>query len=260
MNKVPTLDLSRWKNDKKRFAEEVSEAYCEFGFCCFVNHGATRDVISKGFAAFKALFDLPLESKMSYCVEGQAGIRGYTPFKKETAKTSSHPDLKEFWHVGREVAHEDNLYPSILLDNLWPCSDIPQFKAHTLGVYEALEEVGRRVLRPMAVGLGLPEEFFLSLTRWGNSSLRGLHYPPISPIDLPAVRAAAHEDISFITLLPSATGAGLQLLTKQGDWLPIETDDEAIIINVGDMMQRMTNHKYTSTRQMMRRLLSMLEI
>lgn len=247
MSKVPTLDLSRWKTDKKKFTEEVGDAYREFGFCCFVNHGVPEDVISKGFAAFKAFFDLPVENKMAYWVEGQAGMRGYTPFKKETAKTSTYPDLKEFWHVGREVAHEDNPYPGILLDNLWPYNDVPQFKAHTLAVYEALEEAGRKVLRPMALDLGLPEEFFLPLTRWGNAILRGLHYPPINPKDLPAIRAEAHEDISFITLLPAATDTGLQLLTKQGDWLPVETDAKAIIVNVGDMMQRMTNHKYVST-------------
>lgn len=246
MNHVPTLDLGRWDTDRTAFVRELGDAYRELGFCCFVGHGISPDLLRRVYGDFRAFFALPDKVKRRYLLPGQAGTRGYTPFKVETAKTSSVADLKEFWHVGREYTPLDGRYADIMLPNLWP-AEVATFRENALALYDAMENLGRRVLRAMAVNIDLPQEYFVERTEMGNSILRALHYPPVRPEDLPAVRAEAHEDISLITLLVGATDAGLELQTARGDWIPVESRSDAIVVNVGDMMQRWTNHLYRST-------------
>lgn len=248
MNHVPTLDLRRFDTDRQAFVRELGEAYREFGFCCFTGHDVDPALIQRAYRACERFFSLPVEEKMKTYLPGKAGTRGYTPFKVETAKTSTIPDLKEFYHVGREVSPGNNPYPDILDPNVWPDGEVGrEFREVMLELYAQLEAMGRQVLRPMALNIGLPEDAFVRITDHGNSILRQLHYPPVAAEDLPAVRAEAHEDISFITLLVGATAAGLELLTREGRWLPITTTGDAIVVNVGDMLQRMTNHVYPST-------------
>ena len=248
MHHVPTLDLRRYDTDRQAFVQEVGEAYRRFGFCCFTGHGVDPACIDRAYAASRAFFASPADYKSRTHLPGKAGTRGYTPFKVETAKTSSIPDLKEFYHVGRDVSEAYNPYPGILEPNVWPGGEQGEtFRDAMLDLYAQLEGLGRRVLRPMALNIGLAEDHFVEMTGHGNSILRQLHYPPVDPRDLPAVRAEAHEDISLITLLVGATQAGLELLTREGEWLPITTTGDAIVVNVGDMMQRLTNHVYPST-------------
>jgi isopenicillin N synthase-like dioxygenase len=243
--KVPTLDLSRLETDKVAFVKELGDAYREFGFCCFSNHGIPKETIQNVYKIFKHFFSLPEAVKLKYKVD--KGVRGYTPFKVETAKQSSFPDLKEFWHVGREYIPDPNIYEGILLPNLWP-AEMPDFKASCLEMYYAMEQLGYRVLRGMCLNIGLPENYFENKCKWGNSILRALHYPPVNQDDYPCIRAEAHEDISLITLLVGAMGNGLEILRPDGTWLPIVgNDSNAIVVNVGDMFQRLTNHVYPST-------------
>jgi isopenicillin N synthase-like dioxygenase len=182
---------------------------------------------------------------MKYHVPGSGGARGYTPFKVETAKDSAHPDLKEFWHVGREIPR-DSKFADVMAPNLWP-AEVPDFKRYGYGLFEALDQLGTRVLRALALHVGLPENYFEDKTDLGNSILRPIHYPPITQDDIPNVRAGAHEDINFITLLVGASAEGLEVLTREGEWLPITTQGDAIVVNIGDMLQRLTNHVYPST-------------
>lgn len=244
-HRVPTLDLRRFDTDKKDFVAEMGAAYREFGFCCFSHHGIGEDLIGAAYQDFRDFFALPDEVKRRYVTPDLPGTRGYTPFKVETAKTSKIADLKEFWHIGREVQGE-NPCPDILTPNLWPV-EVPTFKEHGLALYTAMENTGRIVAEAMALNIGLEQDYFTKVSAFGNSILRALHYPPVRPEDLPAVRAEAHEDISLITLLVGATDSGLELLTRQGKWLPIEAAENTLVVNVGDMLQRLTNHVYPST-------------
>ena len=246
MKEVPTLDLRRFESDKDRFVSEVGQAYRELGFCTFSHHGIDGDLIDNAYAAFRNFFLLPQSTKMQYWTAETAGKRGYIPFKVETAKHSQNPDLKEFWHIGREGVSPDHRFASIMKPNFWP-PEAPGLLRYGLPLYREMENLGKRILRPMALAIGLPEEFFENVVNEGNSILRGLHYPPVSSTDAPCVRAEAHEDISLITLLLGAQGAGLQLLTKDGQWLPVRAKGNEIVVNVGDMMQRLTNHVYVST-------------
>lgn len=246
MKQVPTLDLRRFHTDRANFVCQVGEAYRELGFCTFSNHGIDPDLIENTYAAFRNFFSLPHATKMQYWTQELAGKRGYTPFKVETAKDSQYPDLKEFWHIGREGVGQDHPYASIMKPNFWPV-ECPGLGVHATVLYKQMEQLGHRILSAMALAIDLPENFFEHVANQGNSILRGLHYPPVSSQDAPCVRAQAHEDISLITLLLGAQGAGLELLTREGQWLPVKATGNEIVVNVGDMMQRLTNHVYVST-------------
>jgi len=245
MQHVPTLDIRRYDTDRDDFVAELGAAYREFGFCCISGHGIARELIDGSYEAFQRFFALPTETKLKYHIPGSGGARGYTPFKVETAKGSQYADLKEFWHIGREIPR-DSKFADVMPPNVWP-SEVPDFKRWGYGLYQALDDLGSRVLRALALHIEQPENFFEDKTDIGNSILRPIHYPPIDDaIDIPNVRAGAHEDINFITLLVGASAEGLEVLSH-GQWLPITTEGDAIVVNIGDMLQRLTNHVFPST-------------
>ena len=243
-DRIPTLDLRRLDTDRDRFVAELGAAYRRFGFCCFSHHVIDDAVIAEAYAAFARFFALPAAIKERSVVRTPGGGgRGYVGFKVETARTSTIPDLKEFYHIGRDAPPEGD---AVLRPNVWP-EDMPAFEAHGRSLFAAMERAGLRVLSAIALDLGLEAGFFAGVVDHGDSILRALHYPPIDPNDLPAVRAEAHEDISLITLLVGATASGLEILTRDGSWLPVEAEPGTLVVNVGDMMQRLTNRLYPST-------------
>lgn len=242
---IPTLDIQRFDTDREAFVAELGAAYREWGFAGICNHGIPQAQIDCAYDVFQRFFALPEETKRKYHVPGGGGARGYTPFGIETAKGAKHFDLKEFWHVGREIPR-DSVYADVMPPNQWP-AEIPEFKEVAYGLFTALDQLGSRVLSALALDIGLPEDFFADKTDMGNSILRPIHYPPITADDVPNVRAGAHEDINFITLLVGASAAGLEVLSKKGEWVPFTSDADTIVVNIGDMLQRLSNHVYPST-------------
>lgn len=241
---VPILDLGRFEADRPSLVTEAGDAYREFGFCGFVNHGLPNDITAEAYDVFKRFFALPNDVKMRYrSVAG--GQRGYTPLGLEQAKNQSVPDLKEFWHVGREMG-AGNPWPEILQPNRWP-REIPEFKTKAYSLYESLDQLGKRILRLIALAIGLDENWFDGRVAQGNSILRAIHYPPIRNKNTPAVRAAEHEDINLITLLIGSDEEGLQIQSRKGNWIPVTSIPGAIIVNIGDMMKRLTNDMLRST-------------
>lgn len=242
---IPTLDIRRFDTDRDGFVAELGAAYRQWGFAGIRGHGIEQSLIDGAYEVFQRFFALPEATKRKYHIPGSGGARGYTPFGIETAKDSKYPDLKEFWHVGREIAR-DSRYAEVMPANLWP-EEIPEFRQYAYGLYQALDHLGSRVLSALALHIGLPADFFADKTQLGNSILRPIHYPPITTPDVPNVRAGAHEDINFITLLVGASAAGLEVLSRQGEWTPYTADGDTIVVNIGDMLQRLSNHVYPST-------------
>jgi len=230
--------------DFHAFAQALGRSFARYGFAVISDHGLDQARIDAALADAKAFFALPEPTKLRYQLPGVSGQRGYTPFGVETAKGAAHFDLKEFWHVGRELPprHPNR---ARMPDNVWP-AEVPGFRDHELWLYGALEALGDEVLRAIARYLGLGDGFFAPTTRDGDSVLRLLHYPP-APFDGPNVRAAAHEDINTITLLLGAEEAGLEVLDRDGSWLPINPPTGSVVCNIGDMLQRLTNHVLPST-------------
>lgn len=248
--RIPTLDITRFTApssaaDREAFVAELGAAYREWGFAGIRNHGIPQDGIDAAYEAFKRFFALPEEVKRQYHVPGGGGARGYTPFGVETAKGAKHFDLKEFWHIGREIP-DDSKYRAVMPPNLWP-AEVPEMREHGYGLYQALDHLGSQVLAALALHIGLAEDWFADKTDSGNSILRPIHYPPITADDIPNVRAGAHEDINLITLLVGASASGLEVLSRQGEWVPFTADADTIVVNIGDMLQRLTNHVYPST-------------
>jgi len=241
---VPLISMKDQAADPEGFAQLFGASFQRFGFAMVSDHGVDPAVVNRAWDMTKAFFALPEESKRAYFVAGGGGARGYTPYKTEIAKGATFVDLKEFWHVGRELA-KGHRFEAEMAPNIWP--DQPAgFRETFLDLFEALDRAGDRLLSAIARYLGLAPDWFDPAVKDGNSILRLLHYPPV-PMDAPEVRAGAHEDINLITLLLGAEEAGLQLLERSGEWLPIKPPEGAMVVNVGDMLQRLTNNFLPST-------------
>jgi isopenicillin N synthase-like dioxygenase len=241
---LPALSMRDQRDDPERFAQAMGESYERFGFAIVRDHGLDPGVIERAVRATKDFFALPEDVKRRYHIAGGGGQRGYTPFGVEAAKGADKVDLKEFWHVGRELG-EAHRYRKYMPENVWP-AEAATFREDVYGLYAALDTLGLELLESIALFLELPRDFFREPVRDGNSVLRLLHYPPTPP-QPEGVRAEAHEDINVITLLLGAEEAGLQLLTREGAWLDVNPPEGALVVNVGDMLQRLTNHRLRST-------------
>lgn len=246
---IPLLDLRDFTGDdrqkKMQFVADLYKAFTEIGFVCIEGHGIPDALVDEFYQLSKQFFSFPPEVKTRYEVEGLAGQRGYTSFGKEHAKQSKVGDLKEFFQIGQTVVGEDEIrseYP----DNV-VVTDLPAFSELGIGLYRSFEASGAQLLRAIALGLGLNETYFEEKIRNGNSILRAIHYPPILQEPESAIRSEQHEDINLITLLVGASAGGLQVLTKEGQWLDIAPRDREIVVNVGDMLQRLANNTLKST-------------
>jgi isopenicillin N synthase-like dioxygenase len=227
-------------------ADELGRSFGEYGFAVVRDHGIPQDLIDAAEAASKAFFALPENVKRAYQIAGGGGARGYTPFGTEKAKDAEVFDLKEFWHVGRDLPAGHPL-AEFMAPNVWP-AEVAGFRETMSALFSAFEVAGGRVLEAIALHLGRPRTFFAASVLDGNSVMRLLHYPPLGEgAPEGAIRAAGHEDINTITLLLGAEEAGLELLAKDGQWHAVDVPAGALVINVGDMLQRQTNGKLRST-------------
>ena len=242
LDQVPLLSMTAMT--KQDFAAALGDSFREFGFAMVKDHGMDAALIEDGWRIARAFFALPDDVKRRYDASGNGGQRGYTAFGREIAKGASENDLKEFWHVGRDLPTTHRLTAS-MPPNIWP-KEIPYFQQLFSRLYDEFDRTGAELLAAIALDLGLPERWFDDAIEDGNSILRLLHYPPVSA-EAPGIRAAPHEDINLITLLLGAEEGGLEIQDRQGNWLPVIPPPGALAINVGDMLQRLTNHRLRST-------------
>lgn len=249
MSLVPSVDLKDFISGdperKQKFVEEIGAAFENIGFVALSGHFLSDELVDDLYAEIKKFFDLPQATKDKYEIEGIGGQRGYTSFGKEHAKGRKEGDLKEFWHFGQYVEENTKLekeYP----DNV-TVSELPKFNTVGKETYKMLEKTAKYVLRALAIHLGLEEAYFDEYIKNGNSILRPIHYPPITSEPKNAVRAAAHGDINLITLLMGAHGRGLQVKNHEGEWVDAIARPDQLMINVGDMLSRLSNNKLLST-------------
>lgn len=246
---IPLVSLARYihgnMEERATFVADLGSAFHEIGFVGVVDHGVPKDLIEGFYAASKTFFALPENIKRQYEMPGLAGQRGYTSFGKEHAKHSTSPDLKEFFQIGQEVTDGDpvkDLYPANVF-----VQEVSSFTELGIRLYKEFEKAGAALLEGIAIHLDLPENYFLQHIHNGNSILRAIHYPPIRVEPASAIRAEQHEDINLITLLVGASAGGLEILDRNNKWLPVVPEADEIVINVGDMLQRLTNNYLKST-------------
>ncbi len=250
MSQVLELSLAAYTQgtakDKQKFIDDLYLGLKDLGFVTLVDHPITDELLDKAYSLSEEFFKLPREIKNNYSLKENGFQRGYTPFGTEHAKDSPVGDLKEFWHVGRNLSalHKyETQYPK----NIWP-KEVPEFKDVFSKMYTALEMCGDILLEALTLPLELDQNYFRTMTQDGNSILRLLHYPPLPPDRDPrSIRAAAHEDINLITLLVSASASGLELKDRSGQWMPVNSATNAIIVDSGDMLSRLTNDVIPST-------------
>ncbi|TDS15196.1 isopenicillin N synthase-like dioxygenase [Maribacter caenipelagi] len=249
MSLVPSVDLSDFLSEdpkrKQKFINEIGKAFEEIGFVALSGHFLSEELVDTLYDEIKKFFDLPENVKDRYQIEGIGGQRGYTSFGKEHAKGRKEGDLKEFWHFGQYVEDNDELekeYPANVI-----VKELPEFNRVGKETYKMLEKTAKYVLRALALHLNLDEFYFDNYIKNGNSILRPIHYPPITSEPKNAVRAAAHGDINLITLLMGAHGKGLQVQNHDGEWVDAIARPDQLMINVGDMLSRLTNNKLLST-------------
>ena len=242
---IASVSLKDSDRDPESFARKLGKSFEEYGFAIIADHGIPDELIHRAEDKAKAFFALPEDVKRKYLIPGGGGARGYTPFGIETAKGRQAHDLKEFWHVGRDLP-QGHRFRDHMPDNLWP-SEVASFKDTFLELYATFDAAGLKVLRAIARYLKIDEDYFEDAVRDGNSVLRALHYPPQTEPTGEHIRAGAHEDINAITLLLGAEEAGLELLTRDKRWIPVSPKPGELVINIGDMLQRLTNGKLRST-------------
>ena len=252
---ITPVDLGLYEADFAAFAEALGQSFQRYGFAALsglFDHpdlGISKPFVDRALAATQAFFALQDAVKQAYFIKGGGGARGYTPFGIETAKGHTHYDLKEFWHVGRDLL-SGHPYSDVMADNIWP-SEVADFQDAVSSLYQGLDQLGVKVLRAIARYLNIGDEFFTPTVKAGNSVLRLLHYPPVKAMGESKlgdhIRAGAHGDINTITLLMGAEEPGLQILDRDGQWLPITPPEGCIVINIGDMLSRLTNHVLPST-------------
>jgi isopenicillin N synthase-like dioxygenase len=242
---IASVSLKDAESDPDRFAQRLGRSFEDYGFAIIADHGIPDALIERAEEKAKAFFALPEAVKRKYLIEGGGGARGYTPFGIETAKGAKAHDLKEFWHVGRDLP-PGHRFRDHMPDNLWP-AEVPSFKDTFQELYATFDRTGLKILKAIARYLAIDENYFEDAVRDGNSVLRALHYPPQTEPTGEHIRAGAHEDINAITLLLGAEEAGLELLTRDGRWIPVSPKAGELVINIGDMLQRLTNGVLRST-------------
>lgn len=246
---IPTLDIRAFIHGdavaKRTFAAELGQAYETIGFAAIHGHGIPDELIEQLYTESEAFFALPFSTKKRYARPEANNQRGFVSMGIEHAKDSEAADLKEFWQVGQPTppaSHDPAHFPPNL-----DVAECPQFQQTAVETFEALEDLGQTMLRAIALHLGVAEDYFEAWVSGGNSILRAIHYPPITKEPESAVRAGQHEDINLITLLVGASASGLEVLRNDQTWIPITALPEHIVVNVGDMLQRLTNHRLKST-------------
>lgn len=251
-HKVSTLDIRAFTQgntkDQSHFVKEFGTGLHEYGFVIIEGHGVAPSLIQDCYGKTKAFFNLSTEVKKQYIVAGGGGQRGYTAMGQEHAKDSKHADIKEFWHVGRETftfKENEARYPL----NIWPDAHVAGFRQSFAQLYSQLETMASTLLQATSLYLELPRNTLADMIVDGNSIIRALHYPPLAAEQFKngAVRAAAHEDINFITILCEATESGLELLTHDGKWLSVESGPGQMVVDSGDMLSRICNDVLPST-------------
>jgi len=246
---IPLVDLDKFvtgsATDRTAFVKQLGDAFHHVGFVGVVNHGVPKDLVDTFYREARAFFSMPLDVKAKYEIEGMAGQRGYTSFGKEHAKQSNVGDLKEFFQIGQEVPAElaySEDYPANI-----NVEEIPGFLDTGRKLYRAFEQSGGALLRAIALHLDLDESYFDPKIQHGNSILRAIHYPPITEEPKSAIRSEQHEDINLITLLVGASSGGLQVMNMHAEWVDVLPGEDEIVVNVGDMLQRLTNNYLKST-------------
>ncbi len=242
MKIVPEISLSLLEKKDDHAISVLQSALSSHGFFSIIDHNLSESLIKACYRSSQDFFSLRLDNKLKYHFKNLKGARGYTPNGIETAVGENIADQKEFWHHGPAVDKSfDSRIPSnVLID------EIPSFNNVYDDLFHNLNRIGSKLLSVIAMSLKLDSHFFDSWIDKGNSLLRSIHYPPVASTNN-QFRARAHEDINLITLLIGAEQGGLEIKNNNNEWIKVSPSSKAIVCNIGDMMQKITDGRLKST-------------
>lgn len=252
MPQIPTVDLRDFTSGdadrRDTFVSTLGVGLETFGFVNVRGHGLDPALLDRAYAVARETFALPDAVKQRYETPHDGRQRGYTSFGVEHAKDHAKPDLKEFWHIGRDLGADHPLHRSgDIPPNQFP-SEVPAFGTTFQALFDAQEDFAMRLLDAVAIYLGFAPTTFRDMTRDGNSVLRVIHYPDLgAPPEPGSIRAAQHEDINLMTVLPASTRPGLELMTRDGRWMAVESPPDVMVCDTGDMMQLLTSGRLPAT-------------
>ncbi|MGE8496353.1 MAG: isopenicillin N synthase family dioxygenase [Pseudomonas sp.] len=250
---IPLIDISALRSsdlaERQRVADELGQAAREVGFLQVTGHGVSRALRDGLIAEAQAFFARPLQEKMRFYIGQSTNHSGYVPEGEEQFAGGSK-DLKEAYDVNYDYTEAPQRFP-LLGPNQWP--DSADFRRRVQAYYREALALGNTLFRGFALALGLPEDTFEALTRRPTSQLRLIHYPlnPDPTVDRPGI--GAHTDYEcFTILLPTA--AGLQVLNGQGEWIDVPLIEDAFVINIGDMLEVLSNGHFVATSHRVRKV------
>ncbi len=241
---IPVVDIGPLLDGRDPFgvAKEIRWALSNAGFMYVKNHGVSSSVVEAAFAQAKAFFDLPVDDKMTLHV-GNSGVtmRGYIEIFGENTDPAKTKDLKECFDLGPETPGVEMPFFGA---NQWP-DQLPAFQPAIYAYHGEMNKLSLILLRGIALSLDLPADFFASKMRNPISIQRLLHYPPqVGKIDESVMGVGAHTDYGNLTILAQDDVGGLQVLNRDGVWVQGPPIPDTFVINIGDLIQRLTNDVY----------------
>jgi isopenicillin N synthase-like dioxygenase len=261
MDRIPVIDLTSARTGDLRarqaVAQRMDEACREIGFFTITGHGVPRDVMDSLRTQAHAFFALPLDEKRRAINPVPSSPRGYRALGIEAlgrgnSATTTPPDLKEFYHIGREAWPDEPYYTGAegrgyFFPNFWP-QGVAGFREAAARCYTEVEGVVGLLMRLAALGLGVDERFFDDKIDRHISAMRLNFYPEQTVSPVPGqLRAGAHTDFGAFTILNGENvPGGLQVRTRKGDWIDVETDPGSFVVNIGDLLMRWTNDRWIS--------------
>jgi isopenicillin N synthase-like dioxygenase len=251
---IPVIDLTDSAHPdpdrRKALAWALHKAARETGFFYVSGHGVPEDLTQGQLDWARRYFDLPLARKMELDIANSPIMRGYEPMASQTLDEGSPPDLKEGFMTGRELGPD---HPFVVAKvpfqgpNLWP-ADLPGFKEQILAYQAAMIDLGRRLAGLLALSLELDEDYFADALEEPSCTVRLLHYPPQpASARFNQLGCGAHTDWGLITLLLQDQAGGLEVMNADGVWITAPPIPGTFVVNLGDMVPRMTNGLYNST-------------
>ncbi len=250
---VPIISID---GDRATVGARIDETLRTVGFFQIVDHGVPADVADTCWSVTRDFFALPDEVKRE--IERRPGdLYGYFPMRSEALAASrgvaTPGDLKESVNIGPvdPPDHEpvDETEAALFAPNRWP-SGLPAMRPAWEAYFRAMGDLSDRLLSVFALGLGLSADHFAAYTAHGASALRAIEYPARTTAPEPGqLRAGAHTDYGTLTILRQETGmGGLQVFDERADvWLDVPAVEGAFVVNIGDLMARWTNDRWTST-------------
>lgn len=245
-DEIPIVDIAPLLDgsDPEGVAREIGHICEHIGFLYVRNHGVPRELIEEAYAMTEAFFDRPFEEKNALnVVHSGETLRGYIPLDGENVDPTRSRDLKECFDFGQDEAEVSPFFGP----NPMPARPAG-FRDVMERYHDAMLGLARKLIEAIARSLDLPPDYFARMQQHPITVQRLLHYPSqAGEIREDEIGIGAHTDYGFLTILSQDDNGGLQVRNRAGEWISAPPVADTFVVNIGDMVQTLTNDRYSST-------------